>query len=650
MKKLTFFLVGLITACSSTSIVKTPKNDLLLSVANVPVFADEFIYAFNKNRSPDSVVTRTDIDDYIDLYINFKLKVMEAKERGMDTTSAFKKEFSSYISQLDNSYLHANNDSEELVKEAYERMQIEVRAAHILFAVAESDSPNDTLAAYKNALAVRDSIIGGAPFEKMATKFSTDPSAKQNFGDLGYFSALQMVYPFETAAYHTVIGEISLPIRTKFGYHLIKVIDKKANEGKVKVAHIMIRKGDGDKDKAYDIYDQLMKGADWKESCQKFSEDNQSSKQGGALTPFSRNQIVPEFANAAFLLTTPEEISEPIQTPYGWHIIKLIDKLPVSDFEASEKQIRAQVRRDSRSQISEQKMIERLANENAWIENSENVQLVISPENLNYQNDTLLFEESKLAKLVLFKIKGNPYNARDYYALIDTSAQQKKTKAYLYAQYKKFKEESIINYEKAHLAEKYEEYRFLNQEYFDGILLFSIMEDEVWAKAGKDSLGLSQYYEQHKNEFIDTTKLKVALFSSMDSTIIHSIAMQIPLVKDYKNMSLKEKENMVAQYNGTPQLSLQLDSGEFVIDRHPILQKLALPYSETIINGEKKWYYVMPLRNNNLPIPLKEIKGKLIADYQVVLEERWLAKLKERYAVQINLPTLKNIYKQLEKH
>ena len=493
MNKLTLFLVVLITACSSLGINKSPENAPLLTVANEPVYMDEFIYAFNKNRPADSVAAKASISEYLDLYIKFKLKVTEAKARQMDTTSEFKNEYASYINQLDNSYLQTSNDTESLIAEAYERLKIEVRASHILFNVSKTGTSADTLVAYNKALMVKDSLNNGASFEDLAMVYSDDPSAKQNKGDLGYFTVFQMVYPFETAAYSTLPGQISMPTRTEFGYHLIKVVDKKPNEGQVKVAHIMIRKRDDARDKAFSIYDQLTAGANWQETCKQYSEDGQSAGNGGILAPFSRRQIVAAFADAAFSLTEVDEISDPVETPYGWHIIKLIQKIPVGDFETNHYKLRAQVKRDSRAQLSKQKMIVRLTEENNLAEETQNIQLVTKPENHTYLKNRWLFEEDSMVNMVLFKIQDDPYYAKGLFAYINRSAQQKNNRGYLQSQFIGYKEESLINYEKAHLSEKYDDYKYLKQEFYDGILLFSIMENEVWAKAAKDSVGLAAY-------------------------------------------------------------------------------------------------------------------------------------------------------------
>ena len=649
MKKLSILLVGLITACASPGLLPGSNTPPLLTVGGEPVTVNEFIYAFNKNRPADSAVSKKDVDDYLDLYINFKLKVAEAKARGMDTTAAFKKEFASYLSQLDNSYLQAHNETDSLVKEAFDRMQYELRAAHILFAVDELALPEDTLKAYQKAMTVRDSLVAGASFATMAVKYSDDPSAKQNKGDLGYFTVFQMVYPFETAAYNTPVGEVSLPVRTKFGYHLIKVTDKRKNEGRVSVAHIMIRKSSDAKERAFQLYDQLMAGADWEQLCQQNSEDAQSAGRGGVLPPFNRQQIVAGFADAAFNLTTPGEISDPVQTPYGWHIIKLIEKLPVDDYAANEQQLRSQVRRDSRSQISRQKLIRQLAKDHNLIENNANIQAVVEPGNHRFLKNKWSFSNDSLQTRQLFTIAGEPYNARGLYDFISKAPQQQNSRPFLLDQYKRYKEECLINYEKTHLEDKYPDYKYLKQEYYDGILLFSIMEEEVWAKSGRDSTGLAAYYQEHRQSYIDTTRMQAAIFSSNRKSVIDSVGQSLPDASTYEALSAREKEALLNHYNGGSHVSLQLDSGEFIIARHPVLQKLTLPYKETALNSKEKWYYVIPLHDPYQPQPLAAIKGRLIADYQEVLEKKWLAALKEKYPVEINRTTLKKVYQTLAK-
>ena len=235
IRQLALLLLVLATACATQPGTNPNKNSLepLMVVADEPVLLDEFLYAYNKNNNSEALFSKEDVDNYLDLYINFKLKVVESKVLGYDTTASFQKEFSSYKGQLDDSYLTSDSQTERLVIEAYERLQTQIKAAHILFNLNPDALPKDTIAVYEKAMAVRTEIENGLDFGNAAIQYSQDPSAKTNRGSLGYFSALQMVYPFETAAFTTLLGQISLPTRTRFGYHLIKVEDRRPSEGKV---------------------------------------------------------------------------------------------------------------------------------------------------------------------------------------------------------------------------------------------------------------------------------------------------------------------------------------------------------------------------------------------------------------------------------
>ncbi len=265
------FTLSFFVACSPKTVsinkVDYPKSPTFLKIDDQTVSVDEFEYLYQKNNSTqeDSLWNREKIQEYLDLYINFKLKVEEAKELGMDTSQAFKKEFEVYKSQLAEPYLTPKNVSEKLVKEAYSRLNESVRASHILIMVEQYANPEDTLIAYKKIQDIRKKAVSGEDFAQLARTYSDDASGKINGGDLYYFSSLQMVYPFETAAYTTQEGKISEIVRTRFGYHILKVTDKKPSLGKVQVAHIMIRSSDGmiaeDTIKAYrkiqEIYTQL---------------------------------------------------------------------------------------------------------------------------------------------------------------------------------------------------------------------------------------------------------------------------------------------------------------------------------------------------------------------------------------------------------
>ena len=649
MKQLIFFALGLVAACSVIDLKKANQNSTLFLIEQDSVSVDEFLYAFNKNRPKDSVVSKAEVDEYLELYKKFKLKVAEALALGMDTTSEFKKEYSTYMSQLENSYLQSSNDTDSLVLEAYDRLQYEISASHILLLVDESAIAEDTLLAYNKSLKIRDSIVNlGKDFDEMAIKYSEDPSAKENRGDLGYFGAFQMIYPFESAAYNTAIGEVTMPVRTRFGYHLIMIKDKRPNEGKVRVAHIMIRGTQGAEDKAYNLYNQLINGADWNQLCAANSDDQQSSARGGELTPFSKSQIVAPFAEAAFSLTTPNEISEPIQTPYGWHIIKLLERLPIDSFNKMQEQLRSQVRRDTRSQVSKQKMLKRLAEENNLVENQDQIQGIIDPENHLYEETKFVFDNDSLSQSVLFTIRDEVYLAKNLFEFIERNTRHQNSREFLYNQYQEFKNESLTDYEKAHLGEKYEEYVYLKQEYFDGILLFSIMEDKVWDMASTDSVGIINYYNQHKEEFSDSTTVEIAIFKSSEKNKIDSIAASITSKDEFLSLSGIEKEELASNNNDTTTLSLRLEYGEIEFASHELLSNLSVPAVPMVVEKEGTWFYLIPLRLPEQARRLANVRGRIIAEYQNELEKNWIAELEVKYPITIDNKSLDYVYKRLD--
>jgi peptidyl-prolyl cis-trans isomerase SurA len=216
------------------------KDKVLLTIENKPVYVSEFLRVYNKNKEVVSQENKKDINEYLDLFINYKLKLRQAYDLKLDTVPSYIKEFTKYKEQLIEPFLKDRNVTDNLVREAYDRMKQEVKASHILVKLDAHALPKDTLKAYNKLIEAREKILKGADFEVVAKEYSEDPSAKKNGGDLGYFTAFSMVYRFENAAYTTNIGDISMPFKTNFGYHIVKVNDKRASKGEVKVAHIMV--------------------------------------------------------------------------------------------------------------------------------------------------------------------------------------------------------------------------------------------------------------------------------------------------------------------------------------------------------------------------------------------------------------------------
>src|SRR5688572_20898809 len=423
MKKLiTGFLLMAFASFPGYLFAQDTLSPVLMTIAGTPVTKAEFEKVYRKNNNKEGSYDMKDVREYLDLYINYKLKVKEAEEEKLDTSQTFINELKGYRKQLAQPYMTDKEVTDALIREAYDRLQKDMRASHILLNLSPDALPKDTLATYNRALKIRDLILKGADFEKMARDSSNDPSAKDNGGDLGYFTGMQMVYPFETAAYNTKPGQISMPVRTKFGFHIIKVTDVRDAQGEIKVAHIMIKSPANAPDsvtkqasaKIDEIYQKLQTGEKFEDLAMKFSDDKGSAKSGGVLPPFGTGRMVPEFEKAAFELKKDGDYSAPVKTSYGWHIIKRIEKKPVPSFDQKKNDLKTQVSRDSRADISKNSMIARIKKEYSFKEVPKNKDLFV-----NSLDSTVVKGEWSAEKAVgmnkpLFTLGTNTYTQADF--------------------------------------------------------------------------------------------------------------------------------------------------------------------------------------------------------------------------------------------
>ena len=536
--------LGLLITALSASVYagdkkKTPES-VILTIQGKPVTATEFKYVYNKNNAntPDAYSEKS-LNEYLDLYVKFRLKVREAEELGMDTTKGFNSELNGYKKQLAQPYLTEKSVTENLIKEAYSRLQEEVKASHILLRVGPDADPKDTLAVYNRIIDIRKKLLAGQDFEALAKQYSEDPSAAQNGGNLGFFTALQMVYPFEDAAYKTHVGQISMPVRTRFGYHLVKVNDRRKAQGEVKVAHIMIRYAAGTSpndsvsamQRVTEIYKKLKAGENWEMLCNEFSEDYNSKGKGGELPAFSTGNMIPSFEDAAFKLNNVGDITEPSQTPYGFHIIKLLDKKPIATYADMESTLKNKVSKDSRSDLNKVYLINRLKAENKFTENPKVVTYAYSKADTSLPKGKFDYDKNlKTNSQVLFTIKDKKYTVNDFFAYVKTRQKSKPNLSpsfYMSQLYKDYVNETLISFEEANLETKFEDYKMLVKEYRDGILLFSLMDTKVWTKAIEDTAGLKKYYEANKDKYMWQRRAVATVYNCKDQATLNTVKAQL---------------------------------------------------------------------------------------------------------------------------
>jgi peptidyl-prolyl cis-trans isomerase SurA len=499
MKMKLFFIpvIALALVCE----VSAQADQTILNISGDNITRSEFEKVFRKNNSKEASFTKKDVNDYLELFINYKLKVREALEMKMDTVSAFQSELAGYRKQLAQPYLADKSVTDSLLHEAYNRLKTEVRASHILVKCAPDALPKDTIEAYNKALKIRADVMKGADFTKLAKEISGDPSAKENGGDLGYFTALQMVYQFENAVYSTPVGQVSMPVRTRFGYHIIKVTDQRPAQGEIKVAQIHVKFQTGgsleDSTKALakinEIYGKLKAGESFENLARQFSDDQTTAKNGGALPMFGTGRMVPEFEKAAFELKNIGDYSKPVQTSIGWHLIKLLERKPLGTYEELQGDIKAKVSKDSRSEISKSSMVNRIKKKYGFKETPK-----AKDEFAKVADSTLVqgkWTADKADKLngVMFTLGTQSYTYKDFASYV-ADHQTRKTsvspKQFASDLYNEWVNQSVIAYEEARLDENYPEFKALMQEYRDGILLFRTHRSEslVQGSEGHDRI------------------------------------------------------------------------------------------------------------------------------------------------------------------
>lgn len=647
MKLYSLIFIFLISFVSITS-VGQDKQATVLSIDDEKVTLEEFENIFKKNNR-DSAITKQALDDYMELFINFKLKVREARALGLDTVGKFKTELEGYRGQLARPYLTDTDMLNELIKEAYNRQQEEVHAAHILVKCDAKASPADTLKAYTKAIVLRERIMAGEDFGKVAIASSEDPSAKDNNGDLGFFTAFQMVYPFEDAAYHTKVGEVSMPVRTSYGYHLIKVLDKRRAQGEIHVAHIMVKpklEENGEQNaqaKINEIHQKLnSKELTFEDAAAKFSEDGSSAKKGGELPWFGTGKMVEEFEQAAFALKSDGDISQPVKSSFGWHIIKRLGYKALPTYSEMEKELKSKVSKDGRSEKTRKSFVAKLSKEYNFTMDNKVANAIYAKADSNVFKGTFKLKKG-LMKKKLFIIDGQPKKVSDFVTTLNKRGMvkgiQQSPSEYVKAQLEKYTEDQLLAYEDSKLESKHTPFRLLMKEYKEGILLFELTDQKVWSRAVKDSVGLAKFYEENKKNYMWPERADVVIYTCANEQIAEQLRKLINQGRD--------RSAIAGELNKNSQLNLQIEEGVFAKEDRDIFSKL--PYwrrglSDNISNNGQ--IVIVDVREvlNASPKKLEEARGAITSDYQTHLEEQWIKELREKHKYSVDKAVLYSIH------
>lgn len=672
MKKTNVFKVLALVALSSLSLMLTAQSKLdkqvLMTIGDTPVTVKEFCDVYTKNNLKSDVVDKKSVDEYLDLFTIFRMKVMEAHAMKLDTSAKFKREFEGYRKQLAKPYFTNDEISEELVEEAYQRLLKDVRASHILINCDKHALPSDTMKAYEKAMDIRKKALKGDDFGQLAVLYSQDPSArdmkatdktparKGNKGDLGYFTVFDMVYPFENGVYSLKEGEISMPVRSDFGYHIIKLHSITDALGTITAAHIFLQvpqdASDEDvqniKDKADRIYEELMakNGANWKDMVLKYTEDNGTKASRGELTPFSVSRVVPQFIEAIKGLK-PGEIAAPIRTNYGFHIVKLIKTSGVGTFQAEKDKLANRIEKDMRSKKSEEVVIEQIKGEYKYKSNDKNVGEFIAT-----IDSTILRAAYEPAANVdndaeLFRIGDYTAKVSDFISYIKAKQSPQRyvnVPTYSYQLYEAFQNQKILDYADAHLEEKYPDFKALVQEYNDGILLFDLMEKEVWNKAIVDTVGLKEFHARHYLDYMWGDRVQAFVVNVARPESVPAVRAYIEAGLPLDSLKVTMERDSVE--NVFVRKGFYLKGTNQYVDETEWKEGALKEFQPTV---DKSTYFVKIIQvRKPEPKSFIEAKGLVTSDYQVELEENWIKELRKKYPVKVDQKVLEKVRKRYQ--
>lgn len=647
---------------SLTLIGQNDKTLLVIENQKVPV--SEFLDIYTKNNK-NVDYSKASIDEYLDLFINYKLKLMEIQRLRLDTQKNFINEFQKYRDQLAQSYLIDKNTVDKLLNEAYNRMQNDVRVSHILVKLSPYANPKDTLKAYNKALEIRKKLLNGADFAKLAIEMSDDNSARDqntadgrlipgNGGDLGYFNVFNMLYDFETAAYNLNVGDISLPVRTPVGYHIIKLTEKHPAIYRFKIAHILLmyppnattQDKESIKAKADSIYKEILSGADFAELANLHSEDKGSANKGGELPWLTPFRLVPSFVQPIYN-HKPGDYIPPVETFYGWHIIKLIDKQSPPDFASVKQELLTKLYKDSRYLLAQKKIADSL--KQIYKIQYDKKLLVNIAKSIN--KDSLVkrsFKESQIPNLdhILVKIDDHSIYIKDFATYIKKNqslfTNTDDIQIFVNKMFDNFLNDKILEIEKENLEKKNPKFAAQINDYKEGILIFNLMDQNVWSKAMQDTAGLKAYYETIKNKYLTDEKAKIGIFKTNDAKIAQKVqkTLQKNIQKSQLNpnliLSKINKKNNVVSYDS------------MIIETKKLADIGLEKTVNTILSKESNnSYEIYWLQSIIAPQPksLDEVRGLVISEYQTYLEKQWINELRNRYHWQVNDEVLKSLYK-----
>ncbi len=646
MLKWSFFLLNFILVCHS-SIDGQNNKDVLMSIGNSNVSVSEFKYIYEKNNNTLADYSTQSLNEYIDLFTKFKLKVEKAKAMRLDTLSELRAELSGYRKQLANTYLMDKEITETLLKELYERSQSDISFSHIFVALDGKVSTEEKKQAQSKIHDIKSKIVAGMSFEEAAKQYSEDKMTAINGGAMGYFNAPlpDGFYELESSIYSTPVGSVSDIVTTKLGFHIIKVLNKRPARGKISVSHILLP---SDKSILADsIYTALVNKADFKDLVKKYSIDKNTVRAAGRLSPFGINTYDPKFEDIAFGLDKINKYSKPVLTKAGWHIIMFNEKVQTDTYDVFVRRMKSLINKDQRFDVAKTKLVEDIKTSAKFSENTEELKKFAS----------LLDEEfytykwapgSAMSNNTLMTLGGKSYSVKDFadYCRKNTKLRLQYDKNKDLAEvsqelYIDFVKEKAMEYEESQLENKYDDFKNLMREYEEGILLFEATKINVWDRANQDTIGLQEFYADKKMNYMraEMATVREINISGVNQKTAEKIYKASSKTDIIKLMSKFNKKSTVVTFS-EKEISTSDENMKSIGTKTGSASSL-----ESV--GDQMWRFNQLFRiTPERPKTLSEARGFIVADYQEYLEKQWLDELTKEFPVKMNKDVFNSLVKR----
>ncbi len=638
MRKTRLLLISLLFFFPICLIGQDWRDEILMYVNGENITAGEFARFYAKQSGEQN------IDGYLEDFIIYKLKIADALNGKLDNSPGLQATVKGYRDQLAREYLIDKNTKEDLLRTGYDRLMTELHVWHILVQCPSNAMPADTMEAWMTATKIRDRIIKGELFETVAKGASDDPTVKSNGGDLGYLTAFQTTMPFENAAYSLPVGELSYPVRSADGYHIIKVTDKRPARGSVLVQHIMKALPAGHteeenkeaEEEISNIYEKLKNGESFDELARTESDHKASASNGGRLDWFGVGETISEFAEAAFSISEPGDFSVPVKTPAGWHIIRLIDKKAPLTFDEARPYLESQLMQSSLLSIAREVLVDSLKKEYSYEVDPSSAQWFISNSDTLVTRGLAYYDMEKVPEGTLYSFADQRMSNGEFATFVKNRGPMVKTDdpvLFVDVMIEASTAERIVMYEDSRLENKYPEFRNLVDDFRDEILAFEISGQKMWELGNNDTTGLKEFYEKNKGDYLSAKSVDAIIYTYRVKGGDKALS------KAYNKFFRKDdgERLMSERLNTRNDTLLIIEKGTWKEGEKAGLDSIDWKRGteKTTVNG-----YPVIIRisgvNRPEPLPFEDVREEMLERFTETIGNMWIEQLKTNYPVKVN--------------